>query len=1135
MSNISTNGTEITRFAGALYGEVLNNATYTEAVNSANSYGLTNLLNAVYARDFGTTATSSVAATVATNLGLTGTLLTTAETYITGVLNAAAPGTQGAAISGILDQFAGLTSDATWGTAATAWEGKVGNALLYSQNTADTSFGSISTTSSTTPGQTFTLTSGIDHFIGGPAGNNTFNASASTFSALDTLSGGGGTGNVLNITDTANAISTSNAVNATVTGIQTANLVDSGNSITADTTGWTGLTTLNTTDTTHQQTLNAAATTNVTSTATTGGITVDGGLNVTTTSKSGSISIGTGSSSTAAPAGVISVSESSQGGSSISVQGGTNVSITTVGNTGGSISAGTTTKPSGTITINNTVNGSASGGSITTKGGTVVSITQTLSASAATNTTAFEGSVTVTGGSGTTTVTVNQASAAATSAVTGVSGVVGVSKVTAAPGTQGVSNVTAVNNVNAVTGVAGASAGGVTIQDANYNTTKANTITSVTLDNYGNSTISDNALSTLSLTGTGGTLAITNATAAGATPTSNSTLSLTVNGLTGSNNTITDTNGEIATLNVTTAGADSTLGGFSKTSGSGVSTLNVSGTNVLTLNTIPTTLTTISISGGAGFNDAGAGAGTGLAALAAGLTSFTTTSSGAITATLDDQHQTFVGSTGQDVITIDGHTDATKTITGGSATNNELILDGKLNAAYGLTSATTKLVTGFEILGVAANVTGTIDMSIFGSGYKTLDVLGNSTIAFTKVTSGSALNLDGSSTSVSVQYVDATGVSDTTTVTIGSATTHGLTEAALTLQDANTVGIGTVNFVSNGADFPNNSATPYVNTITALTDNGLANLNVSGTESMVIAGLAETANQATAFTLNNTDTGSLGVAISSFTDAKLGSLTFTGTGTSTINTLVDATSTTLSISNTGSHTATIGAWAATALTSLTLSNGVAVTATADAATTGITISGAADNAHVTFAATAGAGANATDTITLGNANNSITDASTLGTVNVTVGTGSNLIVLGTAATDASTSSYSVTLGTHTATTGIDNVSIGALNVALASITAPNLVITGAVKGDVITLAGDAAANTVLGTATTAGSTVALTIAAIGAAADAAADHVAYSVFGGNTYVAESNATGGGAATLTVIELVGSHTFTAGTGLITVAS
>jgi S-layer protein len=278
-----------------------------------------------------------------------------------------------------------------------------------------------------------------------------------------------------------------------------------------------------------------------------------------------------------------------------------------------------------------------------------------------------------------------------------------VTAITAAPGVQPVAGVTAVNSGNtvaasaAVTNTPIVADGAVTITDKNHatTTTASNSISTVTLANYGTgSSIVGNALTTLSLSGTAGTLAITNAAAASAT---NNTLSLTLNGLSGGvagsglDNTITDTNHEIKTLNVTTATADSTLAEFHDT---GLTALNVSGTNVLTLSSVTneTALATIAVSGGAGFNADVHG-------LGSTLTSFTTTSSGVITATLDAAHQTFKGSTGQDVITIS--TDALKTITGGSATNNELILSGADVANASFTAANTGTnVTGFTTLGV---------------------------------------------------------------------------------------------------------------------------------------------------------------------------------------------------------------------------------------------------------------------------------------------------------------------------------------------------------------------------------------------------------------------------------------------------
>ncbi|MES2071947.1 MAG: hypothetical protein V4488_16445 [Pseudomonadota bacterium] len=60
----------------------------------------------------------------------------------------------------------------------------------------------------------------------------------------------------------------------------------------------------------------------------------------------------------------------------------------------------------------------------------------------------------------------------------------------------------------------------------------------------------------------------------------------------------------------------------------------------------------------------------------------------------------------------------------------------------------------------------------------------------------------------------------------------------------------------------------------------------------------------------------------------------------------------------------------------------------------------------------------------------------------------------------------------------------------------------------------------------------MTITAIEAAA---AHNVAYAVFGGNTYVAESVSGVLAGSDTTLVELVGVHTLTASTGYLTVAS
>ena len=203
----------------------------------------------------------------------------------------------------------------------------------------------------------------------------------------------------------------------------------------------------------------------------------------------------------------------------------------------------------------------------------------------------------------------------------------------------------------------------------------------------------------------------------------------------------------------------------------------------------------------------------------------------------------------------------------------------------------------------------------------------------------------------------------------------------------------------------------------------------------------------------------------------------------------------------------------------------------DSVTAGVTVAGGSDNAHVTIVLT-GAASGKTDSITLGNGNNYIHDTSTAGTVNVVVGTGSNYIDLGLA--NNTTGAYNVTLGAHTAASGIDVVEIGSAGTNFA--TAANVMVTGAVTGDQIALLNDLGMATTVLTAVGTQATLAAAISAIETAAAAAAHDVAFTVFGGNTYVAENNAGAAASATnTTLVELIGTHTFTAGTGLITIAS
>lgn len=133
------------------------------------------------------------------------------------------------------------------------------------------------------------------------------------------------------------------------------------------------------------------------------------------------------------------------------------------------------------------------------------------------------------------------------------------------------------------------------------------------------------------------------------------------------------------------------------------------------------------------------------------------------------------------------------------------------------------------------------------------------------------------------------------------------------------------------------------------------------------------------------------------------------------------------------------------------SNGTTGSITAEpaiGATTGVTVDGATNNAHVNIQLNAAA-AGSTNTIKLGNANNYITDLTTAGTVKINVGSGGNLIDIkaSTGVVAANTYLAEVTLGAHTNTSTVFNT----IRVSDASgqATSYSTVITGAAKGDVL--------------------------------------------------------------------------------------
>src|SRR5471030_2744265 len=293
---------------------------------------------------------------------------------------------------------------------------------------------------------------------------------------------------------------------------------------------------------------------------------------------------------------------------------------------------------------------------------------------------ASQGAVTITGGRTTTTVTVNQTF-----------------------------------NLSAPLSVSSAN---VSISDAAYaqRSTVSNSITSVTLNNFGDATFKGNALASLSLSGGGG-LTINNNAAGAAT---NTTLHL---ALDNAASTITDTNNEITAINVNNSGASAlTL------ADSGLTTLNVTGSGELTQWNPSSNLDTLTV------RDAGYSADLSHTK----VTTFAPTGAGAISVTLN-AHQSFTGSAGTDTVTISA--DATQAISAGSAAHNELILQGS-SSSY--TASTAAHASHFTTLGVSdlTSNSDVYDMAIF-TGYTALNLFGASfqSDAFIDVAAGTTLTI----------------------------------------------------------------------------------------------------------------------------------------------------------------------------------------------------------------------------------------------------------------------------------------------------------------------------------------------------------------------------------------------------------
>lgn len=538
------------------------------------------------------------------------------------------------------------------------------------------------------------ITSAVD------AGNVAAGKTYSLTIGVDTITGGTGADTINANYDVTNAAATLSALDN----------IDGG----------AGNDTLNDTATAAISVPSTATVKNVETVNLTSGSTVDGdvsgwtGLTTLNVTEAGGTN---GSTVTAAATTNVTLTDTNAAAATISVDGGKNVTVVASKvTTGGTINVGATTAPKGAVSVTATelsTETTNTADAINVTGGTTVTITANLAGKV--NNTITGGAIAVTGTADTTSVSVTQTAAVAAAAA--VSGVVD---------------------------------GGVTINDLNAGSaTEAATISSVTLANYGNSTISSNALSTLSLSGTAGTLGITS----GLTTETVTTLDLTVNKLSGAN-TITDVSNHFKTINITTTGADSTIANFADTA---ATALTVAGDHAVTFTSVAglSALKTVTVSGSAG-----------LTADVSGIATVTdvnaSATSGTNSVTVKSTQMTYEGGSGADTVTIAEA--PTKAISGGAGADTLVI---NVAAATFSNPSANSNISGFETLGLGAAATGSYNAT--GFSHLTEGAV-TGAVTYTNVAAGTDLTITASPTAATTYTLaDASGTSDALTVTMKAA------------------------------------------------------------------------------------------------------------------------------------------------------------------------------------------------------------------------------------------------------------------------------------------------------------------------------------------------------------------------------
>jgi len=192
LSLLNTNEVQVARLVKALYNAAPGYTFMTNFSGFAAAKGLNGLAEGLVA-DFAANDNATLAASVATNVGLTGAAFTAATAYLQGQFTFYGAAKRGQVILDAVNGLSNLTADATYGAAATAFNDSVATSVAYSSNSSNNSTVLATLQAAAVPtGDTTALTTGTDN-ITGTARTDTFTGTLnSTFTSIDKINGGAG-------------------------------------------------------------------------------------------------------------------------------------------------------------------------------------------------------------------------------------------------------------------------------------------------------------------------------------------------------------------------------------------------------------------------------------------------------------------------------------------------------------------------------------------------------------------------------------------------------------------------------------------------------------------------------------------------------------------------------------------------------------------------------------------------------------------------------------------------------------------------------------------------------------------------------------------------------------------------------